>query len=298
MLSGWIGWLGASVAGLTALCYGSGYFVVHTHLNMLGLSGVLDVSTDQLLLEGGRFLFATISLIVETGLIIAIFATVIWLIASIIYRLSAKKNGRLSTLISRTRDNDAVRSIVSYVLPVTIIAIIFYHHDAYYDRLDSLTQLQSLLFFPVEAAKNSLAAEVGPFILDGTVKARSRLIVSYQDLVAVYTVSIIFVWIVVYIGATSTFGKLANILLIIYSILLTAFLPVAFGVLVRTPVYPVANIVLDGGQNLEGFLLQRRDHDVVIWDPKAHRAVTVGTDGVSRLEVVGEQDIFRKRGQT
>jgi hypothetical protein len=47
-LTGVIGWVGASIAGLTALCYGAGYFTIHAHLTMLGFTDVVDVSNGRI----------------------------------------------------------------------------------------------------------------------------------------------------------------------------------------------------------------------------------------------------------
>ena len=86
-VTGLIGWIGASVAGLTAFGYGAGYFTVHEHLIMLGFSDVVDVTNDEILLEGGRFFYRTLQEMAFGGMIIIIVTTAVCFIAWSIYRI-------------------------------------------------------------------------------------------------------------------------------------------------------------------------------------------------------------------
>jgi len=296
-LTGAIGWIGASVAGLTALCYGAGYFVIHTHLTMLGLSGVVDVPTDQLLLEGGRFFYFTLSQMVVFAMVVASVAIAIWLIATIIFKFSPVGRSRPVSAVRRFLKGDRVERVAPYVVPVAIMAAVILLYDWYYYELDSLLQLQNLAFGPVTPEKGSLAEQVQPLIRSGKPEYRDGLIQTYVFFVWKYTAFIIFAWLVVYKGSRTVLGRFSNFLLVLFSILLTALLPSAFAVLVRTPIYPVANLAFKNGQQLRGVLIQRTEHNVLVWIPARRGAASFNADEVSSVEVIGERDIFKKDPQ-
>ena len=296
-LSGWIGWLGASVAGLTALCYGAGYFVLHTHLTMLGLTGAVDIPTDQLLLEGGRFFYFTLAIFIEAAMVIAAIATAIFLLGATAYRMPAIRESRAASSIRRFVANERARRIASFVLPLAIILLVIFHFNSFYDRLTSLRVLNGLAFGPVKAEPRTLAAQVQPLILTGDPSDRDKLVNTYIGLVRNYALFISIVFLVVHKGARTGFGRAANLLLILYAILLTASLPTAFAVLVRSPIYPAAILVFDKAQWSSGLVLQRTDHDVIVWHPQTRHAATYNRDDVSRVTMVGERDIFQKDGR-
>jgi hypothetical protein len=56
-LKAFIVWLGGAVAGITAIFYAAGYLAVRGQLTMLGLRGVVDSDSNELLQEGGMFFF-------------------------------------------------------------------------------------------------------------------------------------------------------------------------------------------------------------------------------------------------
>jgi hypothetical protein len=101
-------------------------------------------------------------------------------------------------------------------------------------------------------------------------------------------------WLIIYKGSNTAYGKAANFLFIVYTVLLTAFLPQAFAVLVRTAYYPVANVSLKNGQQVHGFILQRTDRSFLIWNAAARSVAALNNADVTGFEVVGERDIFEK----
>jgi hypothetical protein len=291
--TGWLGWLGASVAGLTALCYGAGYFVIHTHLTMLGLSGVIDVPTNQLLLEGGRFFFFTLSQMVVFAMVLAAIAIAVWIIATTVSRIPPVRKGA-AAVVTRFRLNERVKAITPYLMAVLITGTVILLSYLYYDDLSSLLQLHNLAFGPSEPKCNTLAATVQPLIMSGSGAARDSLIQTYTFLVWKYSAFIIFVLFIVYGNPKVFLGKFAKSLLVLLAVLMTAVLPASFAVLVRTPIYPVANLTFKNGQQSRGLLLQRTDHNVLVWDRGRLAAVSYNADDLSSVEVIGERDIFQK----
>lgn len=293
-LTGVVGWIGASVAGLTALGYGAGYFTVHEHLIMLGFGDVVDVTNDDILLEGGRFFYLTLQQMAVGGMIIIVTATAISAIVWAIHQLPAVRKNRWVVAVNRRTSSAGMRGLTSEMLPLAAIAIVVWHYNSYYDPLSSILSLENLAFSAPRVESGTIATDVGRMILSGDANDRAALIDSYNFFVQVYALFIAVTWLIVYNRSSTLFGRAANFLFIIYTVILTAFLPLAFAVLVRTPIYPVANVMLKSGQPTHGLVIQRTDRGMILWNPSTRGAVSYSRDEVTGNEVIGARDIFAK----
>jgi hypothetical protein len=292
-LTGVIGWVGASVAGITALCYGAGYFVIHTHLSMLGLSDVVEVSNNQLLLEGGRFFFWTLGQLAVGWMIIVVIGTLICVLVRVIYAVPRLQRSKVVGGVRKRMTTAGATTLRADLLALAAIGIVIWHYNQFYDPMRSILGLSNLAF-STPADPNSAAG----MIASGTTANRAALIDSYNFFVRVYALFVAATWLIIFQGSNTAYGKAANFLFIVYTVLLTALLPQAFAVLVRTPYYPVANLALKNGQQVHGFILQRTDRSFLIWNAEARRVAALSNADVSGFEVVGERDIFEKeRGQ-
>jgi hypothetical protein len=286
-LTGFIGWLGASIAGLTAACYGAGYFAIHEHLTMLGLGDVVDVSNDQLLLEGGRFFYLTLQQMAVGGMIIIVSAVAACAIGWALYRLAFVKNA-VAGGGKRFATKDRKALITDLLLPLLAVAIVVAHYSFYYDPLSDILELDNLAFRPPNPDG------VAGMIQSGDGGDRDWLVGSYGFFCQVYALFVGVTWLMIYNRSRSAFGKAAKLLFVVYTVILTAFLPLAFGVLVRTPIYPVVDVTLKGGQQAHGLVIQRSDRAILLWNPATRHAASYRSDDVAGYEVVGERDIFAK----
>ena len=288
-ITGVIGWIGASLVGITALCYGAGYFVIHTHLSMLGLSDVVDVPNSQLLLEGGRFFYWTLAQVAVGWMIIVVIGTIICLVARIIYEVPTISRSKVVTSVRERLSGPSAKRIGADLLPLAAIAIIVWHYDWFYDPTNSILGLSNLLFSTGPAHDPTAA-----MIMSGDQTQRANLIETYDFFVWAYALVVAVTWLMVYKGGRRAFGRAANFVFITYTIVVTAFLPQAFAVLVRTPFYPVANVMLRNGQQVRGLIVQRTDRNILIWDAEGQRAQALSPGDVTGFEVTGERDIFQK----
>jgi len=62
-------WLAGSMAAVSALLYAAGFLAIQAHLNLLGVSRIVDVPTADFLMEGGRF-FALLPLFLLAGMVL------------------------------------------------------------------------------------------------------------------------------------------------------------------------------------------------------------------------------------
>lgn len=292
-LAGIVGWIGGSIAGLTALCYGAGYFVIHTHLTMLGFSGVVDVPADQLLLEGGRFFYYTLAKILLAGMVIVLIPTGFYLLAKSIYRTPRIHGNKCVRWLREILASDRAKLIEGYALPLLAILLVVLHFNYYYDELGTLQTLNNLAFL-TPGKVPGIAGQIAPMITSGSEVDRDNLIATYLQLVFNYTVFVALLWIVIRRVGATPLGKIAKTFFVLYTALLTASLPLAFGVLVRTPIYPAATVILKNGEKFKGFLLQRSAEDILLWNPDARRSIVFNVAETSRVEAAGESDIFHK----
>src|SRR5512132_2564428 len=67
-----ISWVGGAVAGLSILFYAAGYLVYRAHVNMLGLTGIVEYPHEQLLYEGAKFYFTVCAYLLKSFFVIGI----------------------------------------------------------------------------------------------------------------------------------------------------------------------------------------------------------------------------------
>lgn len=293
-LTGVIAWVGASIAGLTALCYAAGYFTIHEHLAMLGFSDVVDVSKDQLLLEGGRFFYRTLQQMAISGIIIIVTATAACAIAWAIYRIPLVHGNERVVAIRDRLASKSARGLTAELLPLFAIAIVVWHYNFFYDPTSSILTLENLAFSAPRGQSGTFAIQAGRMILSGNPDDRANLAGSYDYFVQVYALFIAVTWLMIYNRSNTAFGKAANFLFVIYTVILTAFLPLAFAVMVRTPIYPVFDVALKGGRQVHGLVIQRTDNGILLWDPRTRRAASYGSNDITGYQVVGDRDIFAR----
>jgi hypothetical protein len=261
---------------------------------MLGFSDVVDVTNDDVLLEGGRFFYLTLQQMALGGMIIVVTATAISAIGWAIYRVPSVRRNKKVLAIKRRLGNAGIRGMTSEMLPLIAIVIVIWHYNVYYEPLSSILSLENLAFAMPRADPGTLATHVAKMILSGNPDDRAALVGSYDFFVQVYTLFIAVTWLMIYNRSNTAFGKAANFLFVIYTVILTAFLPLAFAVLVRTPVYPVAKVELKDGQESNGLVVQRTDVGTILWNPRTRSALSYGREDIIGYEVVGERDIFAR----
>jgi len=291
-LTGVIGWVGASIAGLTAACYGAGYFTIHEHLTMLGFGDVVDVSNDQLLLEGGRFFYLTLQQMAVGGMIIIVSVTAVCAIAWAIYRIPWVRKRKAAEWIRERLASKSVKSLTTELLPLFAVVIVVVHYNLYYAPTSSILGLENLAF--AKPSGDEFAKGVGAMIQSGCTDDRDWLVGTYGFFCQVYALFIGVTWLIIYNRSSTAFGKAANLLFVLYTVILTAFLPLAFAVLVRTPIYPVVDVTLKAGQPAHGLVIQRTDRGILLWNPLTRHVVSYGSGDVAGYEVVGDQDIFAR----
>jgi hypothetical protein len=93
----------------------------------------------------------------------------------------------------------------------------------------------------------------------------------------------------------STIYRVAITTLTAYGVLYTLLLPMAFGVLVRSPIYPVITLKAkttppEGAARL--MLLNTREDALLVWDATGREAAWLPTDDTTEIHVHGQANLF------
>jgi hypothetical protein len=83
-----------------------------------------------------------------------------------------------------------------------------------------------------------------------------------------------------------------RLLLAAYILIFTLLLPVAFGVLVRIPIYPIVEITQENGTLTRAKLLDRDSNGVTIWEEDRRRISWRPTAALASIQVTGQGNLF------
>ena len=307
-----VGWLATSLAGLTAIIYAAGYFLFHAHLNMLGLGDVVGFPHEQMLLEGGRFFFFCIGELIRYCLVGGVLLAVVLIAAAMLREIpfAARTSGLVSDWAWRRRmvlTATHPRLEAAVVLAV-FVALLALHAKYFYYPLYALQGLSDLLYAtpqPALATPRACAAFIdsGPaldalarrIVTSGTGPCQGALVFAFQGALEDYLLLVIGAAITFYYTARARDGlviRLMRLLLGAYALMFTLMLPVAFGVLVRLPIYPIVDVTLRDGTRLHAKQLERTSASITLWDGAARRTIWRPLDGVGSIQVSGEGNLF------
>jgi len=281
-LKGAITWLGASVAALTVLCYGAGYFALHAYLRMLGLDGMVPVKPAQMLVEGAEFwrwlledLFLCLAFVIVLGLVVYIIVQHIQPVRNAVTTGSRAIAERWNGLCSK------FPRIESFCILVLFLAALEIHSYSF-DAIDRIARDQCSILF-TRAARPTYYWLLG----DGS----AGLAISYFALL-----------VLVFIAfspklkrdISRTAVHIVRLAVGLYFAVYTLCLPPAFGVLTHKSVYPQVAVNGPGG----GYLLYQDDNSLILWLPHHRQAVWLPARDVRLIQTVGPPlDILKTRGE-
>ena len=310
-LKGFVAWVGGAVAGLSVLFYAAGYLAYRAHTNMLGLTGVIDFPHEQLLYEGAKF-FLTVGAYLLNGLFVIGIALLVALIVGTLLR----QMGWLDRIVRNTSQGlrawrDRLRARHPRLLDtctLLLLAILFVIHSDrfYYPLQDVYPRIERLVYqapapaaaCPAVAATDDGAMRAVTLWLQQGEKCRPVLLAEFRRLLAGYLLLLLVVGYFAFsrpLKKRSTIYRVAIATLTAYAVLYTVLLPMAFGVLVRSPIYPVITLKAkatppEGAARL--MLLNKRDDALLVWDAVGRKAAWLPTDDTMEIYVHGQANLF------
>ena len=307
-----IGWLGGALAALTAICYATGYYTFHAHLTMLGLGQVVEFRHEQMLLEGARFFFAVTAHLLKLSTAIGAGLVVLLVLAALLREIGPVNRGwravREWTGARRLRLDAARPALAGTALLAALVTLLVVHSDRFFYPLLDIGGIEGLLFradVPATAGCRALipttAAGLDPesasaLLMQGG-RCNAYLLAEFRRLLDGYLVLLIALMLVFSMQPTLRPVRLLRAFrfaLAAYAMVYTLLLPIGFGLLVRSAVYPVAKLTFKDGAAIQGSLVARNDKSVLLWQPEAHKAVWYASETIATIDVIGQQDLFAR----
>jgi hypothetical protein len=308
-------WIGGAVAGLSVLFYAAGYLVYRAHINMLGLTGVVDYPQEQLLYEGAKFYFTVGAYLLNTFFVLGITLLIVLILIMLMRQIGWVERAVQSAAdwlrTRRDRWNERHPALLRACTLAVLSVLFVIHTDRFFYPLQDLyTSIEHLLYRPPPpkmpenctvpkvpgAADPDIAAAVTLWLQQGET-CRYQLLGEFRRLLAGYLVLLVAVYLTVHKVKTgsSTAFRIGMGTLAVYGVLYTLLLPMAFGVLVRSPIYPVITlksktIATDASPVLQ--LLNRNDHSLLVWDRHARTAAWLPADSAVEIDVRGQANLF------
>jgi len=307
-----IAWLGGALAALTAICYATGYYAFHAHLTMLGLGQVVDFKHEDMLLEGARFFFAVTAHLLQ--MVLALGAGGAGLLALLAFLgeigpLARRARLGRAWLGSRCAALDAARpALRGMLLLAALVALLMAHTDRFFYPLLALGRIDSLLFragAQATADCRALIPDTGsglpPAVASALLMQGERcgvfVLAEFRRLLDGYLVLLAAIGLSFSLQALirpPLLARACRLVLAVYGMVYTLLLPIGFGILVRTAVYPLASLELKAGAPASGNLMARNDKNLLLWLPAERRAVWYPSESIARLQVTGQSNLFSR----
>lgn len=305
-----IAWLGGALAALTAICYATGYYAFHAHLTMLGLGRVVDFKHEDMLVEGGRFFFSVTAHLLQMVLAIGAGGVSVLVLLAFLGEIGplARRVRRAGQWLNARRAAlDIARPALKRTLLMTaVVVLLIAHTDRFFYPLLALGRIDSLLFRTgaqatpdcralIPEAGSGLPPAVAASLLTQGERCSVFLLAEFRRLLDGYLVLVVAVGLLFSFGASLQPPMLARafrLVLAVYAMVYTLLLPIAFGILVRAAVYPVASLEFKDGALASGNLMTRNDKSLLLWLPAERKAVWYPSETIARLQVTGQANLF------
>jgi hypothetical protein len=297
------GWLGGSLASITAIFYATGYLLTRAHLSMLGLHGVIDFDNHDIVREGGKFFFvlgygamrgAAVPLSIVLGWIAIGAIALWWLLRSHIERRRAFLHNGLAVV--------RAQGWLRFLAFALLFLALHCHSETYLEKFQDPLCIENLLY------AESVSALCSPEMMAGSPgKVKMALLRRIQgseqfldDTFAelcrgfVFAVGIAyFTWRTVRPSRWRWWYAAPSFLAAALYLIL---LPMDYGVLRRSIAYP--RILLTPAENIAFpmtgplFLLKETTREFVVWDASVRKLFWIPVDTVRRAELTGNYNVF------
>lgn len=304
-----IAWLGGALAALTAICYATGYYAFHAHLTMLGLGRVVDFKHEDMLLEGARFFFSVTAHLLQMVLALGAGGVSVLVLLAFLGEIGplARRARRLGGWLSDRRAALGIArpALKGTLLLTAVVILLIAHTDRFFYPLLALGRIDSLLFRAgaqatadcralIPTAGSGLPPEVAASLLTQGERCSIFLLAEFRRLLDGYLVLLIALGLSFSFNAPirPILARTIRLVLAVYGMVYTLLLPIAFGILVRAAVYPVASLQFKDGALASGNLMTRNEKNLLLWMPAERQAVWFPSETIVRLQVTGQANLF------
>jgi hypothetical protein len=300
-----VGWITSSLAGIGAILYACGYLISRAQLRSLGLFGILERPTDYYLQEGANFFVGLVTISLGPLIPWLIFAGWILLFLLLLslpgWVYLVKRSDKVSTLFARARDGVVVRlehwpRLWRNCAFLILFFVLLFHLTTYLNEFTPALEVSNLLYARSGQVEDADTARIIRWIRTGE---HEKLDEHFQLLLwgtLQAGVILALAW-----HVTSRMRGLRMWLLVPFVILLmlyVLFLPLAYGTLVRPINFPVIALTsqnsLVAGAKGRLFLLNKNEHEHVLWDQRERRVLCISNDEIQAAEVREIRPLFEE----
>lgn len=306
-IKGFILWIGASLAGITAVLYACGYLVTRAHLHMLGLYGFVEFNSDHFLQEGAKFFLEVAYDLAEVALLFFT-AVGIMLVPVVIGSLIGKR--RVLALLERftawrelRRSTQAPRIARGLFYGGLFAALIWLTGNSLHPSYAPLC-ISDLLYS--DDGGNECSTDGIPHQLSLPLQAALRtgdaatLENAFGERLTQAIYLVILACVAWYTVAPWRWRSWLIAPFLVSMGLFLLLLPMDYGVLKRPTVYPVLSLIADADAGVDAagsptatlFLLDKTDSEFIAWDASARKVVWMPADTLARAEIIRMHDLF------
>ncbi len=299
-----VGWITSSLAGIGAILYACGYLISRAQLRSLGLFGVLERPADYYLQEGANFFvgLVTISLgplvpwLVYLGYIL--FFLLVLSSPGWVYLI--RRREKVDKLWGRVRDGAVVRlekwpRLWRNCAFLALLFILMFHLTGYLKDFTPALEVSNLLYGGSNQPDRSRTAKLVRWILSDD---RDKL----DDHFRVLLWGTLQAGVILALAWNVTSKMRLKIWLltpfVILLMLYVLFLPLAYGTLVRPTRFPVVALTSQNRlvASVQGrlFLLNKSEHELVLWDQRERRVLWIPNDEIKAAEVREIRPLFEE----
>lgn len=296
-ITAFIGWLSGSLAGIAAILYACGYLITRAHLHLLGVGAFLAYSREQYMQEGAKFFVDMANLAGRVSLPLLIVAILLTAVYAIL-RLT-----RLRTLLDRGKEwlirmKETRPWLWHGILFAILLALLIYLAENELNGFGAPLAVSDLLFTTntdPTAAETGEMAHIRSWLITGDWASLDDLFFTLSLSVMKAGVIFLLAWRVTAIWRLRLF--LVSPFAVTFMLYLL-LLPMVYGILKRPARF--ARITVDSdnrmlaGKGSELYLLDRNEHEFVLWDSTGRRVVWLPRGEVKSAEIGRSRFIFGK----
>ena len=292
-------------AGISILFYAFGYLITLAHLNLLGISRLVDYDNEHFLREGAIFFVDIGYWIIRTSLTFLTAGVFILLfILPITFYFS--KSSWLGTLREKTTDK-FVRLSGNILLKVSLylllfLAFIWWHSDAYLYEYDYPLHISNLLYGGTIDSESMnpddkiKIKEIVTWLFDGDMVRLKKYFDNLLFGEVLAALLLLFTW---RLTSDWRLRVLWMSPFVIGFIVYTVSLPYVYGVL-RHPInYPLVTICWSDEKSVQSsetfFLLNKTDNEFILWDFSHKKVLWIPTGAAKQVEITGIENLFSKK---
>lgn len=267
------GWLGGSLAGITAMLYAFGYLVTRAHLSMLGLYGVVSFDQSDFLQEGAKFVLVLVNdFVLPVAAALLLVGLPLWWLAT-----------RSQTPIKWVRAQLAGRAALRPALFILLFLSFALLSDRAGAHFGEALRVRNLLY-AVETQD-----ELSAWRLAGNEAALAGWFTEREfEVLGTGLLATVAWW-----GLASSRRRgwlVAPLFLALASQCI--LLPMAYGATQRPVLYPRVKISGKESPSQPLFLIDSSDDAFVVWSPLTRHVTWLPVSGVDRLDLTEVSSLF------